>query len=150
MNEAKLRQVPLAGRADVVDGHNLARLDWRVPAGTPTRTILSFGGLVLNATCAANGSVRLTATTSVNNAAVHIGTTHPGNAAASYIDQNDLDIGENVDAVPVRHDRVEGQLTYLAPSGSIVDVSYLALERANGLESANDCFVVGKATQSPA
>jgi hypothetical protein len=153
VRESSLGTVPLAARAGIVDGHNLARLDWRVPAGTPTRTILAFGGLILNATCSPAGDLNLTATTSANNAAVHIGTAHAagGQAAqASYIDQNDLDIGENVNAVPVRDDRVEGSLTYLSPGGSIVDVSYLALERTNGLASGNDCFVVGKATQSPA
>jgi hypothetical protein len=150
VNEARLGLVPLAARAAVVNGHNLARLDWRVPAGTPTRTILSFGGLILNATCGAAGDLNLTATTSINNAMVHVGTLQAVSPFGRYSDSNDLDIGESVDAVPDRDTRVKGALTYLSPAGSVVDVSYLAQERTNGLGSANDCFVVGKATHSPA
>jgi hypothetical protein len=67
---------------------------------------------------------------------------------ASYADHNDLDIGENVNALPGGDTRAKGSLTYVSPSGSVVDASYLAEEQANGLVSVNDCFVVGKVTQS--
>jgi hypothetical protein len=149
VHEAGLGTVP---SADTVDVHHLGRLDRRA-AGPPTTTILNFGGLVLNATCRPNGDISLTATTSANNAMIHIGTLHQLTGGANpdhsaYFDNNDLDIGESADAPPGRDDRVKGTLTYLSPAGSIVDVSYLAQEQTNGLTSANDCFVVGKATQS--
>lgn len=152
VNEARLGTVPHAVRAQVVDGHNLARIDFRVPAGTPTRTILAFGGLVLNATCSPGGDLNLTATTSINNAMVHVGTLHQliGGDDSAYFDQNDLDIGESANAVPGRDNRVQGSLTYTSPTGTIVNASYLAEERPNGLGTGNDCFVVGTASQSPA
>ncbi len=153
VREAGLGTVP---NADRVDGHHLGRLDWRAPAGTATSTILNFGGLILNATCSGGGDLSLTATTGANNSMVHIGTLHqlqdpPGNDPpddSAYFDNNDLDVGESANALPGRDDRVKGTLTYLSPAGSIVDVSYLAQEQTNALASANDCFVVGKATQS--
>jgi hypothetical protein len=88
-------------------------------------------------------------TTAVNNSTVHIANVHAGgDNPASYADHNDLDIGENVNALPGGDTRAKGSLTYVSPSGSVVDASYLAEEQANGLVSVNDSFVVGKATQS--
>jgi hypothetical protein len=41
VRESRLGTVPGAAS---VDGHNLARIDWRVPAGTSTRAIFALGG----------------------------------------------------------------------------------------------------------
>src|SRR5918996_5174590 len=56
VRESRLGTVPSAA---TVDGHNLARIDYRVPAGTPTRAILGLGGLIVNATCTATGNLNL-------------------------------------------------------------------------------------------
>jgi hypothetical protein len=145
VRESSLGTVP---RSDSVDGHNLARIDWRVPAGTPTRTILAIGGLFVNATCTPTGNLNLTATTAFNNSMAHVGSVSAAGDNATYADSNDLDIGENVNMVPAADTRVKATMTYVAATGSVVDVSYLAQEQSNGLGSTNDCFVVGRATQS--
>jgi hypothetical protein len=149
VRESRLGTVP---RAASVDGHNLAPVSFRAPAGTPTRTILAVGGLIVNASCGAGNDLALTATTAANNAMIHVGTVAVagggGADVAYYADDNDFDIGQSVTLVPVRDNRVRGALTYTHPGGAIVDVGYLAEEQLNGLASANDCFVAGRATQS--
>jgi hypothetical protein len=145
VRESRLGTVPSAA---TVDGHNLARINYRVPAGTPTTAILGLGGLIINATCTPTGNLNVTATTIANNSMVHAGTVHAAGDNASYADNNDLDVGESSNMIPNTDTRVQGSLTYTNPTGQVVSVSYLTQERTNGLASANDCFVVGTATQS--
>jgi hypothetical protein len=144
--ESKLGTVP---NADRVDGLGAARVDYRAPAGTPTRTVLGIGELVVNATCGDNPTdLDVSATTVVNNSIVHLGTDFPSGAQTAYLDDNDFDVGQSVNLLPVRDNRVEGTLTYVASTGSIVTLHYLAEERNNGLGSVNDCFFAGSAAQS--
>jgi hypothetical protein len=143
--ESRLGTVP---NADRVDGHNLGRIDAKLPASTPTRPVLAFGGLILNATCKANGDLDLTATTAANNAIVHIAAIGSGNTV-TYAQDNDLDIGQSVNAVPDNQDNnVDITLTYAAPGTSIVTAKYLAQHTPGALASGNTCFVLGSATQS--
>jgi len=142
ISEVTLGAVPHAGVADSVDGRNFAAINYRAPAGSPTTTILGFAGLQINATCAGNGDLNASATTTVNNAMVHVGTLHPG--TGSYASDNNLDIGQRVDLLGSNDRNVEGTLTYTGPTGAIVTATYLAQELTDGLQSANDCFVIGQ------
>jgi hypothetical protein len=148
INESRLGVVPSAATAD---GHNFARIDYRAPSGTPTTTVLSMGGLLINATCRGGTDIQVSATTTTNNAMLHVGTNVAAagnNRPAFYLDDNDLDLGQNVDLLPGRDNRVQGTLTYTTVSRSIVTVTFMAEEQTNALASGNDCFFVGKATQS--
>jgi hypothetical protein len=148
INESSLGTVP---NADRVDGHHVARLNYRAQAGTTTQVPLSIGGLVVNATCGVN-ALTATATTAFNNAMAHVGTIEGiGTPQARYDQDADLDIGQNVQLLPggnPGNDQVQGTLTYAAPGGSTVSLSYLAERQTNALQSANDCFLIGTATQS--
>jgi hypothetical protein len=144
VRESRLGTVPSAAS---VDGHNVAKINYRAPAGTPTTAILGAAGLIINATCTAGGNLNVTATTAINNSMVHAGTIHAAGDNASYADNNDLDIGESSNLVQNADTRVQGSLTYTNPNGQVVTATYLSQERANGLASANDCFVVGTAVQ---
>ena len=145
--ESKLGTVPSAASAD---GHNFARLNVRLPAGSSTRTVLAFGGLILNATCSAGGDLALTATTASNNSIIHVAAIESGGGGSPHFAQdNDLDVGQSVNALPGgSDDNAQNTLTFTTPEGRIVNVSYLAEELTNGLGSANDCFAVGTASQS--
>lgn len=143
--ESRLGTVP---NADRVDGHNMARIDAKLPASTPTRPILGIGGLIVNATCKSNGDLDLTATTAVNNAIVHIAAIGSG-GSVQYAQDNDLDIGQSANAVPNNLDNnAEVTLTYAAPGTSIVTAKYLVQRAPGGLASTSTCFVLGNATQS--
>jgi hypothetical protein len=150
IRESTLGTVP---NANTVDGHHAARVNFRAPRGTATRVVLSFGGLIVNASCGAGGDINATATTLVNNSIIHVAATDrtQNTDTARYADNADFDLGESVSLVPGpgnADDRVQGALTYATPNGVTVSLSYMSEEQTNGLGSANDCFLIGTATQS--
>jgi hypothetical protein len=150
IRESTFSTVPSAAS---VDGNNFAKLNVRLPAGSATRTVLSFGGLVLNATCNAAGDLTLSATTTSNNAMLHVAGINQG-GDTGYAQDNDLDVGQGVNALPPPganggDHNAQHTLTYTNPEGSVVNLTYLAEEATNGLGSANDCFATGTGSQSP-
>ena len=149
IRESTLGTVP---NANTVDGHHAARVNFRAPAGAATRVVLSFGGLIVNASCSGGGDLSATATTLFSNSMIHVGTIEGiGPAEARYVQNADLDFGQSVNLLPGGNqgdDQVQGTLTYATPNGFTVSMSYLAEEQTNALGSANDCFLIGTATQS--
>jgi hypothetical protein len=139
IKESTLGTVP---SADVVDGHQFARIDYRVPQNTEAQQILNLGGLIITAACGPQGALTVNAGSAVHDAMVHIGNVTAG-GTARYGQDNDLDIGETVGVLPgPENTAAEGTLTYLAPDGRIVTAQYMAQERAT------NCVFVGKAAVS--
>jgi hypothetical protein len=148
INESKLGTVPSAA---TTDGHNFARINYRAGVGTPTGTILNFGGLLVNATCANGPNLNVTATPTSNNGMVHIGNvvrTTGNNRGAFYDDDNDFDVGQSINVLVGADTRITGTLTYTNAFGSVVTLTYMAEEANNALGGSADCFFIGEATQS--
>jgi hypothetical protein len=150
INESKLGTVPSAA---TTDGHNFARINYRAGVGTPTGTILNFGGLLVNATCAGGPNLNVTATPTSNNGMIHVGTiVRPISSSnprpAYYDDDNDFDVGQSINVLAGRDTRITGTLTYTNVFGSVVTLTYMAEEASNALGGSADCFFIGEATQS--
>jgi hypothetical protein len=156
IDESTLGPVP---GADTVDGHHLARVDFRSPDNTERTQVLAFGGLLLYATCSNVGDITVSAETDTNDAMIHVATIHtreptpanPDAVSPEFNGDNDFDIGQTVNVLPGADDGdhdVEGTLTYTRPQGTIVTVQYMAEEFLDGLGTSNDCFFVGSATVS--
>jgi hypothetical protein len=145
INESSLGSVPSAssaGNADTVDQIHATQFGFTGGALTGNTQALSFGGVVLTASCDLFGDLTLTATTTSNNALLRV-STNAGSAGAS-----DFDTGASVDVLPGADDGVQGTFTYSRPfvnffnPGATVTGTFTAEEDAFG---ADNCVVRGTA-----
>ena len=108
-------------------GPGAAKLAYDVPANTPAATILTFGGLILRATCSRAGDSTISARSTLDNGRLHVAAAD--DAAAFYREDDDLDASSDFDVLGAGDDDVAGTIVYRSPTGSSsVSVAFLAEE----------------------
>jgi hypothetical protein len=108
-------------------GPGAAKLGFDAPANTPVGTILTFGGLILRAACAASGDMSVSARSTLDNARMHVAGVD--DTGAFYREDDDLDAGSDYDVLGADDDDVAGTIVYRTPTGSgTVSVSFLGEE----------------------
>jgi hypothetical protein len=148
-----------AANAAAVGGVRARAINVRQNAGTPFGPVFSFGGLVIEMECQpffADGNVSFGLDSTVPNAeAVAKGFYNNGVGANTedYAAPNDFDpgdpggLGPGIDAVGGGlYGRYE--VNYVAPSGSVVTVSFAVSETTNAFGGTADCILYGHARQS--
>jgi len=130
-----------ADNANTVGGLTVRKFYYSTDEDPTVRTVLSLGGLTLNASCTA-AELDVSATTSVDNATVHSGGTILGDEAF-YNEFDDLDTGEDADVLSgTESDSNQGTLTYTNPGGSVVTVTFASEEED---QDDKDCSFFGTA-----
>jgi uncharacterized cupredoxin-like copper-binding protein len=176
INESTLGQVPSAATATSAQsaqtaqslaGSTITKINYQAQTNTGATQIFSGGGMTLSASCTAAGDITLTAGSTVNNAIVHAANANitissdqddsDANRDRSilYAEDDDFDNGQTLDVMPdpvgvsgAGSDSNQSTLTFVNPNGSVVTIQFLTEEVTNGLGTANDCFVIGNASQS--
>ncbi|MGA8219676.1 MAG: hypothetical protein WB771_14025 [Solirubrobacterales bacterium] len=127
INESTLGTVP---SASTVNGSQVLQVSYRVPEGSPTKTLFSLAGLTVTASCPAGPNVVVDATTDTNGSII-------GLSGGPGVDDT-FDAGEH-QVFPL--DDYQGDLSYgKGPTGSPeVSATFLA----NKFSGTNVCSVVG-------
>ena len=108
-------------------GPGATKVSHDVPANTPVATVLTFGGLILRASCSSAGDLNIAARSALDNARLHIAGV--GNTGSFYREDDDLDASSDYDVLGSNDDDVAGSIVYRSPTGaSVVTVSFLAEE----------------------
>jgi hypothetical protein len=139
ISEASLTKVPSATTADTagtannansVGGIGLRRINYAAEQGTGAVTVFDAGGLRLDASCGAGGTLQVTGTFSDPN--------------------SEVSVSEELQAAPVGtalvNDAGAGVIAFAHPNGSVVTIQALAVEAPplNGVHgTANDCGLFG-------
>jgi hypothetical protein len=134
ISEASLAKVPsataadTAGTANSVGGISLRRINYAAEQGTGAVTVFDAGGLRLEASCGAGGTLHVTGTLTDPN--------------------SEISVSEELQAAPVGtalvNDAGAGVIAFAHPNGSVVTVQALAVEQLNGVQgSTNDCGLFG-------
>jgi hypothetical protein len=151
VNESTLGEVPSAtnatnatnaGNANTVAGSTIRKFFYASNETATKTAILSLDGLTLTASCV-GGTPSLIATTSVENSLIHAGGTY-GFPVAFYEEDDDFDIGEEVNLVFEEPDSVQGTFTYAQPSGAVVTGVFESEEDAFS-SFATECVISGHA-----
>ena len=108
-------------------GPGAAKIGFDVPANTPAGTVLTFGGLILRASCSSAGDMTVGARSTLDNARLHVAGVD--DTGAFYREDDDLDSGSDYDVLGSDDDDVAGTIVYRTPTGSgTVSVSFLGEE----------------------
>ena len=125
-----------------VAGAGAAKVSHDVPANTPVATVLTFGGLILRASCSSAGDLNIIARSTLDNARLHIAGV--GDTGSFYREDDDLDASSDYDVLGSNDDDVAGWIVYRSPTGSsVVTVSFLAEEYS--LAGTGRCQFAGTA-----
>ena len=123
-------------------GPGAAKVSHDVPANTPVATVLTFGGLILRASCSSAGDLNIIARSTLDNARLHIAGV--GDTGSFYREDDDLDASSDYDVLGANDDDVAGSIVYRTPTGSsVVTVSFLAEEYS--LAGTGRCQFAGTA-----
>ncbi len=176
INESTLGQVPSAASAvsatsaqtaQTLAGSTITKINYQAQTNTGATQIFSGGGMTLNASCTAGGDITLTAASTVENAIVHAANANITTSTDTddsdpnrdrsilYAEDDSFDTGQTLDVMPdptgaagAGSDSNQSTLTFVNPDGTVVTIQFLTEEVTNGLSTANDCFVIGNASQS--
>lgn len=159
-NAAHATTASSASNADAVGGVRERAINVRLSEGTPFGQVFSFGGLAIEMGCGASGgpagNVDFGLDTTVADAeAVTWGyyNTGAGPNIEDYSAPNDFDPGEP-GGLGAGVDGIAGglygryEVNYVAPSGSVVTVSFAVSETTNAFGGTADCILYGHARQS--
>src|SRR5205814_1908378 len=89
----KAKDAEHATTADKLNGLGVQKFAFRAAVGSSTPSLLSLGGLTLNAACNAGPTPSISATTTVSNAIVHSGGTY-GLSSSFYTADNTFNVGD--------------------------------------------------------
>lgn len=147
IDEQSLDIVPRAGlanRAKQVQGVRFSRFSYADPTGKRV-TFLDQGGLLVSGFCN-DGNLEAAASTTEEDALIRVAVTTPTTATRVESD-NTFGPGEYIDLLPGTLNDASGTLTYYAPGGDTVTVTYLAQD---GLPAAtgHQCVIAGSAVRS--
>ncbi len=118
------------------------RINYDVPANTPVATILTYGGLILRASCSSGGDLAVEARSTLDNARLHAAFT--SDAGAQYSEDDDLDATDDFDFLSAEDDDVAGTLVYRSPTGtSVVTVTFMSEQYS--IAGTNRCQFAGSA-----
>lgn len=146
IDEETLDQVPSAMRADTAKGlekASLNRVAYAEPAGSGTATLFEAGGLRVQASCAADGTLVATADApGATGAIARASVTRPGGSSL----QRDDDFGgaDTLDLVDGGATGLDGRLTYWSPNGDVITLQYLAQDGL-GASRTYACALAGTA-----
>jgi hypothetical protein len=131
-----------ANSANSVAGSTVQKFFYSSNATNARTTILSLGGLTLQASCE-GATPQLFASTSISNVVIHAGGTYLI-ATPFYVEEDSLDPGEEINLLEEESDSVEGTFTYATPAGGVVTGTFLSEEDGfAGFET--DCIIAGHA-----
>ncbi len=106
-------------------GPAAVRINYDVPANTPVATLLTYGGLILRASCSSGGDLAVEARSTLDNARLHAAFT--SDTGAQYSEDDDLDATDDFDFLSAEDDDVAGTLVYRSPTGtSVVTVTFMS------------------------
>ena len=144
ISEQDLGQVPSAATAVTatsaatagsVGGVTMAKVAYSAEQGTGFVEVLNFGGLRLEASCAAGGLLEVRANPAEQNSEI------ASDFTGSAVNDEDFDPGDNS---VVANASGEGQIAFAAPNGAVVTVQALAREDLNHVRgTTDDCGFFG-------
>jgi hypothetical protein len=123
-----------ATTADSVGGLRMHRIAYSADEGSAPETILSFGGLTLTAECQTGPSMELVANPAADQPNSHISATGNGWTFADI----DFDPGANESATFAGEAVSAGTIAFAGSKGSVVTVSGVGVEHANGVRGTTD------------
>jgi hypothetical protein len=131
-----------ANNANTVAGNTIRKFFYASNQTAAKTVILSLNGLTLTAGC--EGEIpSLIATTSVDHSLIHAGGTYL-TATPFYVEEDDFELGDNVDILEEEFDSVQGTLTYAQPSGAVVTATFES-EEGGFAGFDTDCVISGDA-----